>query len=345
MCSQDLRPFAIVEGRGFRAVAQELLRIGAAYGSSVEAEDLLPSARTVSRHIEGEYDRVKAAVLEELEQCREYALTTDLWTEERTNTHYITLTVHYITHNWEMANRVLATREMVGVKSGERIKNTVEEILQEFGIQSISNVFVTDNGSNVVSAFRDYIRLSCAGHNLNLALKYTFDHLEADSLVTKLIKDCKVLVCHFKKAGLQKKLEQTLKQAIETRWNSKLQMLQSIHAALKTGKLHSILLERRELRYLQNIDSDLLEDLIQLLAPFDEATRHLSFDSKPTLHLVLPTKMTLLRGLTIKNEDSPIVKETAKKKDDGDVYGRGNGLVDVGSMACQFFNESWRLMI
>lgn len=68
MCCQDLRPFAIVEGRGFKAVAQELLRIGAAYGSSIEAEDLLPSARTVSRHIEGEYDRVKATVLEELKQ-------------------------------------------------------------------------------------------------------------------------------------------------------------------------------------------------------------------------------------------------------------------------------------
>ncbi|XP_063046017.1 basic-leucine zipper transcription factor A-like [Engraulis encrasicolus] len=69
MCCQDLRPFAIVEGHRFKA--QEHLRIGAAYGSS-EAEDLLPSARTVSRHIEGEYDRVKAIVLEELQQCKQY---------------------------------------------------------------------------------------------------------------------------------------------------------------------------------------------------------------------------------------------------------------------------------
>lgn len=114
---------------------------------------------------------------------------------------------------------------------------------------------------------------------------------------------------HFR---LQKELEHTLKQAIETRWNSKLQMLQSIQAALRSGKLHSVLLQRRELRYLQNIDSDLLEDLIKLLEPFDEATRHLSCESQPTLHLVLPTKATLLRGLTVKSEDSAIVKEVIK---------------------------------
>ena len=72
----------------------------------------------------------------------------------------------------------------------------------------MDNVFVTDNGSNVVAAFKDYVRLSCAGHNLNLVLKYVFDHLEEDnplhSGVIKLLKDCKTLVSHFKKAGYDK---------------------------------------------------------------------------------------------------------------------------------------------
>ncbi|XP_037533267.1 zinc finger protein 618-like [Nematolebias whitei] len=72
-------------------------------------------------------------------------------------------------------------------------------------------------------------------------------------------------------------------------------MLQSINDALKSGKLHDILLRRSELRYLNNIDCDLLEDVIQLLKPFDEATRHLSIHQAPTLHLVLPTKATLLQ--------------------------------------------------
>lgn len=68
MCSQDLRPFATVEGRGFIEVAKELINIGAKYGSSIEIEDVLPSARTVSRHVEDEYERVKKQLMEELQQ-------------------------------------------------------------------------------------------------------------------------------------------------------------------------------------------------------------------------------------------------------------------------------------
>ncbi|CAG5897225.1 unnamed protein product, partial [Menidia menidia] len=77
---------------------------------------------------------------------RDHAVTTDLWTEERTNTHYITVTVHYIL-DWKMVNRILATREMEGVKSSDHIRSTVEGILQEFGILSTDTAFVTDNGS------------------------------------------------------------------------------------------------------------------------------------------------------------------------------------------------------
>ncbi|XP_037552854.1 uncharacterized protein LOC119429257, partial [Nematolebias whitei] len=148
-------------------------------------------------------------------------------------------------------------------------------------------------------------------------LKHVFNHLDEDnpvhSSVIKLFKDAKTLVTHFKRAGLQKALDQSLKQAVETRWNTRLAMLQSINDALKSGKLHDILLRRSELRYLNNIDCDLLEDVIQLLKPFDEATRHLSIHQAPTLHLVLPTKATLLQGLLIQDGDSAIVKELKEK--------------------------------
>ncbi|CAM4695518.1 unnamed protein product [Leuciscus chuanchicus] len=277
MCSQDLKPFSIVEGQGFIEVAKELINIGAKYGSSAEVEDVLPSARTVSRHVEDEYKKVKKHVIDELKQCPDWAVTTDLWAEERTNTHYITVTVHYIL-GWKLLNRVLASREIMG----------------EFGILSKDVVVVTDNGSNVVAAFKDYTRLSCAGHTINLILKYTFDHLDVEnplhSPVINLFRDVKTLVTHFKRAGLQKALDRSLKQAVETRWNTILAMLQSVRDALRS-------------------DPDLLEDIIRLLEPFDEATRHLSTDQTPSLHLVFPTKATLLRGLLLQDGDSVIVKE------------------------------------
>ncbi|KAJ8272497.1 hypothetical protein GJAV_G00089830 [Gymnothorax javanicus] len=196
---------------------------------------------------------------------------------------------------------------MVGVTSNDYIKSTVEEILQEFGILSEDIVFVTDNGSNVVAAFKDYIQLSCAGRNINLVLKHVFDHLDQDnplhSPIIKLLAETKTLVTHFKRAGLHKGLDQSLKQA---RWNSKLAMLKSVNDALKSGKLHDILLRRNELRFPNNIDSELLDDLITLLTPFDEATRYLSTET-------LPAKATLPRGLVHQDEDKEIVTELKKK--------------------------------
>ena len=111
--------------------------------------------------------------------------------------------------------------------------------------------------------------------------------------------------------SLQKELQpgKTLKQAVETRWNTRLAMLQSISDALKSGMLHNILLRRKETRFLKNIEPELLEQLIKLLTPYDEATRHLSSEKSPTLHLVLPTKSTLLNGCKIEDGDSAIVKE------------------------------------
>ena len=50
-------------------------------------------------------------------------------------------------------------------------------------------------------------------------------------------------------------------------------------------------------------------NLIRLLKPFDEATRHLSGEKASTLYLVLPSKMTLLRSLAPQNDDGDIVKE------------------------------------
>ncbi|MEQ2305613.1 hypothetical protein AMECASPLE_039579 [Ameca splendens] len=76
---------------------------------------------------------------------------------------------------------------------------------QEFGILTKDTVFVTDNGSNVTAAFKDYVRISCAGHNINLILKHVFDHLDEDNPVhiriIKLFRDTKTLVTHFKRAG------------------------------------------------------------------------------------------------------------------------------------------------
>lgn len=60
-------------------------------------------------------------------------------------------------------------------------------------------------------------------------------------------------------------------------------MLQSVQEAMQSGKLQDILNERNELRYLNKIDECLLADLISLLKPFDEVSKHLSAENTPTI--------------------------------------------------------------
>lgn len=82
-------------------------------------------------------------------------MTTDLWTEERTNTHYITVTVHYIL-GWKLLNRVLATREIMGVKTHDNIRRTVLQVCFFFFTPSLLLCYI------------------CVVHILNVVIFYLF---------------------------------------------------------------------------------------------------------------------------------------------------------------------------
>jgi hypothetical protein len=89
-------------------------------------------------------------------------------------------------------------------------------------------VFVSDSDAKLVAALGDdFDRLSCAVHDLSLAVKAALKGVELTRL-GQMIEDCKVLVRHFKKTGMNNKLSQTLKQDISTRFNSIHTMLTSI---------------------------------------------------------------------------------------------------------------------
>ena len=49
-------------------------------------------------------------------------------------------------------------------------------------------------------------------------------YFEDFPFITNTIKECKLLVTYFKHSNLNSKLDKTLKQEVETRWNSKLEM-------------------------------------------------------------------------------------------------------------------------
>lgn len=106
------------------------------------------------------------------------------------------------------------------------------------------------------------------------------------------------------------KLEKSLKQESETRWNSKLEMLESVYNQFELIK--DILNDKDELHRIENIDFDILVDLVNFLKIFKEASNCLEASKNPTLHLVIPWYKTLKEHCKISQQDSEVLKQIKK---------------------------------
>jgi len=88
--------FKIVDGEGFKIVAEKLIHMGAKYGN-IPASELLPSAWTLSRHIDYMCCKERDSLIRALTETDRFGVTTDMWTHEDTSTPHITVMLHYIT--------------------------------------------------------------------------------------------------------------------------------------------------------------------------------------------------------------------------------------------------------
>jgi hypothetical protein len=116
------------------------------------------------------------------------------------------------------------------------------------------------------------------------------------------IRECKSLVTYFKQSSLNSKLQKSLKQEVETRWNSKLEMLESINDQFE--EISNLLSERDELSKIENIDSNILQILINFLRKFWEASDFLEGSKYPTLHMVIPWHKTLISHCQVNISDN-----------------------------------------
>ena len=150
-----------------------------------------------------------------------------------------------------------------------------------------------------LSCFSSMGFLSCAAHNINLVLSHTFADMPSGFVyqtIDETLQNCAELVTYMKRSGLNVKLEKKLVQQVETRWNSKLAMLESVAEAYP--ELLEEFSAKKEVRdRLLKVDLELLKELVRLLEPFREASELLQADKAPTLHLVVRCANKLRRGL------------------------------------------------
>lgn len=150
-------------------------------------------------------------------------------------------------------------------------------------------------GSNIKKALKQYSRINCIAHVLNLILTHTFKN--PVSSILQLCLHCKSLVEYLKRSGNCQKLDTTVKQECISRWNTKFDMLVSIRKNF--DRIEKTLESTKEEYRLHAIEKYLLDRLILFLHPFKTATLLFEAEKKPTIHLVL-LHMHILKEKLIK---------------------------------------------
>jgi hypothetical protein len=74
--AKDMRPMNIINGEGFKLVAKKLLEIGAK-NPNIPLENILPTNKTISNHIQSMYEKIKKNLIEIMKNTESIGITCD----------------------------------------------------------------------------------------------------------------------------------------------------------------------------------------------------------------------------------------------------------------------------
>ena len=306
----NLQPFSLVDSSSFKKLIFNL-----------DPKFQLQSRNTYSNTVvPNMYTNVRKKVLEMLRPVDALACTSDCWTSAAKQS-YMTITAHFI-DDWNMKSLCLQTRHCPEQHTAEHLKELHLAAFKEWQIEEKEITGCVDNARNIVNAWELMGKtcMFCFGHTLNLSVK---KGLAVDG-VKEIVADCRKLVGYFNHSYLgsgalkskQKQLDmpvKTLKQDVETRWNSTYDMITSVidnDEAISTilrgdAKHRNMLLSAETIA--------LLKDIQVVLSPMKKLTEHMSGESYVTLSLVAPTIHQLIKNtLKIDQDNDSVVMQRLK---------------------------------
>ncbi|XP_035799093.1 E3 SUMO-protein ligase ZBED1-like [Amphiprion ocellaris] len=195
----------------------------------------------------------------------------------------------------------LATIHVAVQHTADNISELLVKITDDWDITSKVHTVVTDSGANMVSAvWKTYWKhIPCFAHTLNLIVK-------ADTSLESILEKCGAVVRFFhhstkatdklKEVQSQLQLPQhRLMQAVDTRWNSVLYMLETLYEQQEAITTALCLLGRNSL-CLNGEEWSHITQAIEALRPFEEATKEVSAEQYVTISKVITLVCLLQRS-------------------------------------------------
>ena len=288
----------------------------------------IPCTKTLKDRIFTAYEAGKDMLKNQFMQIQHISLTLDSWSSPP-HLPYLGITAHWITSKFEPQEVLLSMEELPYPHSAYEIRDHLSDLLNEWELSSKITVIVTDNASNMKKAcnYMEIERIPCSAHTLQLSIGKGLDTIKI------LINKCKLLISFLsadkKKQQLkesqiylyrQQEMQETeellekkadnliclnMVKANNTRWNSTLYAFQRLIilkpaiSMLKASLLSDMSLyirkegERLEELYLTVYEWKVINEIVELLSPFEEATRLLSGIKYPTIGFTYPSMYNL----------------------------------------------------
>ena len=254
------------------------------------------------------------------------AITPDIWTSIATES-YLTMTVHYLTSQWQMKSLISGTMPLSESHIAVNLVVWTKEMVDDCGISKEQIVaFLHDNCKNSDNAGKsledeyDWFSIGCTGYLLQLCVN---SGLEIQP-INRAIGAARRLTTHFRKSepalralkSRQKDMRvdsHNLIQDVSTRWNSTFYMVERIVEQRWpiTAVLSDNTVTKSSDRYLdlKSEQWEILSALKELLHPLQVATTYFSAEYNVSTSALYPILYGLIRKLIASEDDLPCIKQ------------------------------------
>ncbi|XP_051811092.1 zinc finger BED domain-containing protein 4-like [Acanthochromis polyacanthus] len=305
----DNQPFSVVEDAGFRRLMMHLEPRYAMPSRRFFSDVALPELQcSVSNHVE-----------KLLANAAHISFTSDIWTSSVSPVSMLSLTAQWIDEDFTLKKAVLHSQECSGSHTAASIASAFDSMFKKWNIsKEMVHVVLRDNARNMAKAMLEFgvPSLPCMVHTLQLAVH---EGVLAQRSVADVVAVGRKIVGHFKHSqvassrlqGVQKELGMQVKrlqQDVATRWNSTFYMMQSL---VEQKRALGAYAADYELPATVTANQwAILENMITLLAPFEQLTREIS-SAEASAADVIPA-VVALRRLLSRPTDTDRGVQTAK---------------------------------